>query len=65
MEPAVLRHQLQPPPPPPSAAEFGRLCQIVLPICWVSEFCRFVLPSCGVSLIWPSRSANLLGPLGF
>ena len=35
--------------PPKSAAEFGRFCRFVLPICWVSEFRRFVLPICWVS----------------
>ena len=50
---------------PKSAAEFGRFRRVVLPICWVSEFCQFVLPICGVSVIWPIRSADLLGFLGF
>ena len=52
------------PPPPKLAAEFDRLRRFVLPICWVSEFRRFALAICGVSVIWPIRSANLLGPLG-
>ena len=39
------------PPPPKSAAEFGRFCRFVLPICWVSEFRRFVLPICEGSVI--------------
>ena len=56
----------QPPPPPrKSAAEFGRPRRFVLPIWWVSEFHRFVLPIRWVSVIFPIRSADLLGLLGF
>ena len=33
------------PPPPNLAAEFGRICRIGLPNCWVSESRRFVLPN--------------------
>ena len=53
------------PPPPnrlPNSADFADLfCRFF----WLSEFRRFVVPSRGVSVIWPIRSADLLGLPGF
>ena len=61
----MAKMRLHSKPAPKSAAEFSRFRRCVLTICWVSEFRRFVLPIRGVSVIWPIRSADLLGFLGF
>ena len=55
--PFVQSHP-QAPPPPKSAAEFGRLCRFVLPICWVAGFRSFVLLICGVSVNSPIHFAD-------
>ena len=63
----ALRRGLRPstPPPPNRRLNSTDLADLFCQFVGFSEFRRFVLAICGVSVIWPIRSANLLGPLGF